>query len=123
VVSVLIVDDDVFLHKVLERILVVGGHTVLYHAYNGAKAFEIYSTSNPKPDIVLMDHRMPIMNGVTATKEILKADPCACIIFISADETVRNEALKSGALDFLTKPIRSAQLFAAIEKQEKVIFK
>jgi two-component system chemotaxis response regulator CheY len=121
-VSVLIVDDDVFLHKVLERILSVGGHEVNGHAYNGAEAVEIYSKADPRPEVVLMDHRMPVMNGVTATKEIMRIDSCACVVFISADETVRDEAFDSGALDFLTKPIRSAQLFAAIEKQKKVIF-
>jgi two-component system chemotaxis response regulator CheY len=121
-VSVLIVDDDMFLHKVIERLLSVGGYETAGHAYNGAEAVEFYSKANPRPDIVLMDHRMPIMNGVTAAKEIMRIDPSACIIFISADDTVRDEAFGSGALDFLVKPIRSAQLFGAIEKQKRVIF-
>jgi CheY-like chemotaxis protein len=114
--SVLIVDDDTFLHKVLERILAIGGHTVAGHAYDGAEAIELFSTANPKPDIILMDHRMPVMNGTSATREIIHIDSSSRILFISADETVRTEALESGALDFLTKPIRSAELFAAIDK-------
>jgi CheY-like chemotaxis protein len=116
VVSVLIVDDDVFLHKVLDRILKIGGHETAGHAYDGAEAIEVFTKLNPKPDIILMDHRMPVMNGVTATREILHIDSSVRILFISADETVLDEALESGALDFLTKPIRSAQLFEAIEK-------
>jgi len=114
--SILIVDDDAFLHKVLERILAINGHTVAGHAYDGAEAVEIFTAANPKPDIILMDHRMPVMNGTTATREIMHIDSSTRVLFISADETVKEEAIESGALDFLTKPIRSAELFAAIDK-------
>ncbi|MFQ5832075.1 MAG: response regulator [Candidatus Thorarchaeota archaeon] len=114
-VAVMIVDDDVFLHKVLERILSIGGHSVMEHAYNGAEAIEKYVALNPRPDIVLMDHRMPVMNGVTATRELKEIDSSAVVVFISADDTVRNEAMNAGALGFLTKPIRSTDLFAALE--------
>jgi two-component system chemotaxis response regulator CheY len=114
--SVFIVDDDKFLHKVLERILVIGGHQVVDHAYDGAEALEKFVKLNPKPDVILMDHRMPVMNGATATREILRLDSDTLIIFISADDTVKEEAMNSGARDFLTKPIRSSDLFAAIDK-------
>ena len=114
--SIFIVDDDVFLHKVLDRILSIGGHTVTSHAYDGAEAVAIFKELDTKPDIILMDHRMPVMNGVSSTKEILHIDPTIRILFISADETIRTEALECGALDFLTKPIRSVQLFEALDK-------
>jgi two-component system chemotaxis response regulator CheY len=114
--TVLIVDDDVYLHKVLDRILAIGGHTVVGHAYDGAEAVEMFVEANPKPDIILMDHRMPVMNGASATREIRHLDPNTRILFISADETVRNEAMDAGALGFLTKPIRSTELFAAIDR-------
>lgn len=114
--SVIIVDDDIFLHKVLERILVIGGHNVVGHAYDGAEAVVLLSELNPKPDIILMDYRMAVMNGTSSTREILHMNPSTRILFFSADETVRNEALEAGALAFLTKPIRSAELFAAIEQ-------
>ena len=113
--SVLIVDDDSFLHKVLERILTIGGHQVVGHADDGAEAIEVFVQLTPKPDIILMDHRMPVMNGTTATRELLHMDPSAKILFISADETVKSEAMDAGALGFLTKPIRSKDLFSAIE--------
>ena len=79
---VLIVDDDVFLHKVLNRILSIGGHTVIGHAYNGGEAIDIFNELNPKPDIILMDHRMPIMNGATATRMILHNNPTCFIFFL-----------------------------------------
>lgn len=113
--TILIVDDDSFLHKVLEKILTIAGHTVVGHAYDGAEAIERYIQLNPKPDIILMDHRMPVMNGATATRELRKLSPSVRILFVSADETVKDEAIEAGALGFLTKPIRSADLFAAIK--------
>jgi CheY-like chemotaxis protein len=114
--SVLIVDDDILLHKVLERILIMGGHSIAGHAYDGTEAVEIFKTSIPKPDVILMDYRMPIMNGTIATREIEQIEHHSCILFISADDRVRTEALESGAHGFLEKPIRSSDLFAAIEK-------
>ena len=114
--TIMIVDDDIFLHKVLTRILALGGHTVLEQAYNGAEAIQKYVAMNQKPDLILMDHRMPIMNGTTATRELLQHDPSIKVLFISADNTVEKEAIESGAIGFLTKPIRSAGLFSAIDK-------
>ncbi len=112
----MIVDDDKFLHKVLERILDIKGHNVVGHAYNGMEALEQIVKMHPKPDVILMDHRMPIMNGAVATKEMKRIDPSLNIIFISADESVYGEAIDSGALDFLTKPIRAEVLLQAFEK-------
>jgi two-component system chemotaxis response regulator CheY len=114
--TIMIVDDDAFLHKVIERILVLGGHSVSDHAYNGAEAIEKYVALNPRPNIVLMDHRMPVMNGVTATREIREMDSHAVVVFISADNSVEAEAIEAGAVGFLTKPIRSKDLFDAIGK-------
>ncbi len=113
---VFIVDDDRFIHKVLERILSFAGHTVVGHAYNGKEAVEQFLQIRPPPDIVLMDHRMPLMNGLDATREILQMNPSAAIIFVSADETVSEEATEAGAKCFLTKPIRSNTLFDVIRK-------
>jgi len=115
-VTVLIVDDDKFLHKVLEKIITIGGHQVVGHAFDGAEAIERFVQLNPKPDIILMDHRMPVMTGTTATRKILAMDQTAIIIFISADDSVYDEAIDAGAKGFLTKPIRSANLFDALKQ-------
>ncbi len=115
-IRVMIVDDDQLLHRVIERILTIGGYEVTLHAFNGAEAIERFAQANPKPDVILMDHRMPIMNGITATVQILAMDPDVKVVFISADESIKDDALKTGAVGFLTKPIRSKQLFEAINK-------
>jgi two-component system chemotaxis response regulator CheY len=114
--SVFIVDDDELIHKVLDRLLVAAGFRISAHAFNGAEAVEKFVRMNPKPDIILMDHRMPVTSGVDATREILRLAPSTRVLFVSADETVKGEALAAGAVDFLTKPIRSAVLFDMIKK-------
>ena len=111
--SVLIVEDDELIHKVLERILAIGGHKVIGHANNGKEAVEIYTISNPRPDIVLMDQRMPLMSGTEATERILALEPSAKVLFVSADERSEENAKAVGAIGFLTKPIRSQILYSA----------
>ncbi len=113
---VMIVDDDAFLHKVLDRILAIGGHRVVSHAANGEEAIEEFMKANPRPHIILMDHRMPVMNGIIATREIKRIDHDVKILFLSADDSVVDEAIDAGAIGFLTKPIRAADLFDSFEE-------
>lgn len=114
--SVMIVDDDVHLQKGLAMVLSIGGHTVVGQAHNGAEAVEMFVVMNPKPDVILMDYRMPVMNGASASKVILELDPNSKILFISSDYTIADEVIALGALEFLTKPIRSKELLDIIEK-------
>jgi two-component system chemotaxis response regulator CheY len=112
----MLVDDDKFMHRVFERILLMAGHEVVEHAYNGQEAIERFVCLNPRPDMILMDHRMPVKNGVLATRELLKISPNTKILFVSADESVREEAMAAGSVGFLSKPVRSKQLLTAIEE-------
>jgi two-component system chemotaxis response regulator CheY len=114
--NILIVEDDDLIHKVLERILTIGGHKVIGHAMNGIDAIEQYEKSNPRPDIILMDQRMPIMSGTEATEKILRIEPRAKVLFVSADERSKKKAESAGAVGFLTKPIRSQILYSAIQQ-------
>ncbi len=92
------------------------GHQIVGKAYNGEEFLDIYKNSQSQPDIVLMDHRMPAKDGLEATKEILSINPHCKIIFVSADYSVRDKALETGAVDFLEKPVDFLTLFRVIEK-------
>jgi two-component system chemotaxis response regulator CheY len=116
VASVLIVDDDITVNQILNRILSISGHIVVGQAYDGAEAIEILTGLNPMPDIILMDYRMPVMDGISATREILQKNPRSRIILVSADDSVRIDAFNAGALGFLTKPVRSQDLLRAIQE-------
>jgi len=87
-------------------------------ASDGDEAVQKYLALNKKPVIVIMDQRMPVKDGVTATQEILKHDPSAKILFGSADLKVKTDALRAGATDFLLKPFRMDVLLSAIEEIE-----
>ncbi|MDK2781791.1 MAG: two-component system, chemotaxis family, chemotaxis protein CheY, partial [Archaeoglobi archaeon] len=84
-------------------------------ATNGEEAVQLYKSH--KPDVVLMDIIMPVMNGVDATREIKKYDPDAKIIGVTAyARTHRNILLKAGALEIVEKPFRRRVLLETIEK-------
>jgi two-component system chemotaxis response regulator CheY len=114
--TIFIVDDEPMLHELYGEILVVGGHEIVANAYNGDEAVEIFKGMDDPPEIIIMDHRMPNKDGVETTKEILKINPNTKIIFASADAAVRNDALKSGARSFLSKPFAMTDLLAGIEE-------
>ncbi len=80
------------------------GFQVIGIAKNGQEAVEKFKSFSEKPDIILMDHRMPIKSGIDATKEIISFGKNPKIIFASADKTVREEALSIGAVAFIEKP-------------------
>ena len=114
--TIFIVDDEPMLHELYGAILETGGHEIVANAYNGDEAVEIFKGMDEPPEVVIMDHRMPNKDGVETTKEILKIDPNAKIIFASADTAVRNDALDSGACSFLSKPFAMSDLLAGIEE-------
>ena len=76
----------------------------------------MYKSFIEKPDIILMDHRMPIKNGIEVVKEILQIDSNSKIIFASADSTIKSEALSIGAVSFLEKPFSMNTLINEIKK-------
>lgn len=92
------------------------GHEIVAKAFNGEEALEIYKKFKNSPDIILMDHRMPFKDGLETTKEILSINPNCKIIFVSADYSVRDQAINVGAIDFLEKPLNFTSLLRIIEK-------
>lgn len=96
-------------------ILKTSGYNVVGKANNGDEAIKLYQINSDKLDIILMDHRMPIKNGIEATKEILKYNSKTKIIFTSADKSIKKQALSSGAISFLEKPFSFADLVKEIE--------
>ncbi len=115
--TVMIVDDELFIVELYRDILQLRGYKVIGTAFDGEEALRKYVNSSDKPDVVIMDHRMPVMNGVDATKEIIKLNPRQKVVFVSADILVEKEARDAGAVGFLSKPFRMDDL---IEKMERI---
>lgn len=112
------------LHEIYQDILDMKGHKIVGQAFNGRECIEMFkSLSNPGeyPDIVIMDHRMPIKHGLDATKELLQLNPELKIIFVSADKTIEEASLKAGAIGFVKKPFNIPAFFETIEKVLKTV--
>jgi len=114
-VSVLVVDDAVFMRTVLKKMLTEEGYEVVGEASNGNEA--ISKAGELLPDIVTLDITMPEMDGVTALPGILKASPNSRVIMCSAmgQQPMVVEAIKNGAKDFIVKPFQKARVLQAIE--------
>ncbi len=113
--SIMIVDDEEMLHDLYGRLLELKGYHVMASAYNGEEAVEMYRAMERRPDLVLMDHRMPVKNGLDAMREIVEMDAGAQVIFLTADAAVAESALAEGAADVLLKPFRMDVLHKTLE--------
>ena len=111
--TIMIVEDDPGVLKIVQIIL--GKRYNVVTATNGEEAISVYKTH--KPDLVLMDIIMPVMNEVEATKEILKIDPDAKIVGITAYAKRSGEdLLKAGAKEIIEKPFARKKLIEVVEK-------
>jgi two-component system response regulator AtoC len=112
---VLVVDDEADNRRILEYMLQRDGYTVLC-APSGRQALKIYAEH--QIDLALLDLSMPEMDGITLLKRLRQEDPNMQAIVVTAHGSVERavEAMKAGALDFLTKPVRSEVLLALVEK-------
>ena len=114
--TVLIVDDVAFMRKVLRGVLADTSFEIVGEATNGAEAIAKYAAL--KPDLVLMDIMMPDVSGIEAVKEIMAADPQACIVMCSAlgQQDMVMEAVRAGARDFVVKPINADNIRGALQR-------
>lgn len=101
--KILVVDDDFMVCNFLERFLSKKSYQVTT-ANSGPEAIEVIKKE--RPHLVLLDIKMPGMNGIEVLKEIKKIDPTLGVILISAvqDEEIAQEAMKLGADDYICKP-------------------
>ncbi len=113
---VLLVDDALFMRTTLRKILESAQYEVAGEADNGQAAVSSYQEL--KPDLVLMDITMPIMDGIEAAKAIRQADPSASIVMCTAlgQQNLVVEALKAGARDYIVKPFDAERVLEGVGK-------
>jgi DNA-binding NarL/FixJ family response regulator len=114
-IKILIADDQVLFREALSTLLSIHAEFIVVgEAGNGEDA--IHLAQRMAPDIILMDLRMPVMNGVTATRKIKEQYPGIKVIVLTTfddDDDVIN-ALRAGAVGYLMKDVSSEKLFEAI---------
>ncbi|MBN1389996.1 MAG: response regulator [Candidatus Thermoplasmatota archaeon] len=101
---IMVVEDEEELLSLYSEMMELFGHEIVAAATNGEEAIRAYDAMTEKPDLIILDHRMPVRNGLETAVEILKRDPHEKIVFVSADSTVKKAALEAGVIDFLEKP-------------------
>jgi len=102
--SILIVDDEPNIRRVLEAVFTKDGYQVRT-ADNGRKALDIIST-DPSLNVAICDLIMPDMNGVEVLKAAREISPGLSVVMITAHGTIKTavDAMKLGAFDYITKP-------------------
>jgi CheY-like chemotaxis protein/serine phosphatase RsbU (regulator of sigma subunit) len=114
--TILIAEDDesnvLLLRKALEKT-----NAEIIHAENGKQAIKLFRT-NPDIDIILMDIRMPVMDGIEATSQIKQIDPDIPIVVQTAFtmSSEKEKSFKAGCDDYISKPINIKELYATICK-------
>jgi two-component system, LytTR family, response regulator AlgR len=119
---VLIVDDEKLARDRLRELLSdIGGYTVIGEAMNGTEAVEKASELNP--DVLLMDIRMPGMDGLEAAMHLMGMEHPPSVIFTTAYDQHALDAFDVNAVDYLLKPIRKDRLANALTKARKLTMK
>jgi len=113
---IVIVEDEDCIRSLFREICEIGGHEVVHEAKNGKEAMEKLRSMKPPPDAVIVDHRMPLKDGLTVTQELKALNAGIDVIFASADAKIRAQAMQAGANSFITKPFRVNQLLRALKR-------
>jgi FixJ family two-component response regulator len=110
-----VVDDDHSVRESLARLIRSVGFGV--QLFGSAEEF-LSAGRDREPDCLILDIRMPGMNGLELQRELSVSDRDLPVIFITAhgsDEAVRARALKAGAVDYLLKPLKEDEVLQAID--------
>jgi NarL family two-component system response regulator LiaR len=115
-IRVLIVDDHLLFAEMLALALDLSGRfEVVGHALNGHDAIE--QAAWLRPDVVVMDVEMPVLDGLAATPRVLAAAPAAKVVIVSSSKSPddRRRAVEAGAVAFLGKEASTDKLARALE--------
>lgn len=122
-VRVLVVDDQQLMREGIASLLrIQDGIEIIGTAANGQEALE--QAVSTKPDVILMDVRMPVMDGVVATKQVRRQVPDCKILMLTTfdDEEYVIEALRVGASGYLLKDIPARDLAQAVQAVHRGIY-
>jgi two-component system chemotaxis response regulator CheY len=112
----LIVDDAMFMRKLIRGVAVEAGWEIAGEAGNGEEAIALYAQH--KPDLVTMDLVMPVMGGLEALRQIRALDPKAQVVVVTAldQKQALMESIRDGAIDFIVKPFERERVSNLLSK-------
>lgn len=114
--TILVVDDAMFMRKMLSDILSQAGYEVVGEAADGDDAYKKYKEL--KPNLVTMDITMPMTSGIEGAKKIMAEFPDANILMCSAmgQESMVIESVTTGAKGFIVKPFKADKVLDSVQK-------
>lgn len=112
--KIAIIDDDASERLVLKGLVEEAGFTVVAEGADGVEAVKVCEKS--LPDLVIMDVKMPLKDGIEATAELQRCCPTPVVLLTaSADAETIKRAAEAGVMAYLVKPVREEELAPAIE--------
>ena len=122
-INILIVDDQSLVREGIASLLAIQpGIKLLGTAENGQEAVQF--VQQEQPDVILMDIRMPVMDGIAAAETILKTNPTQIILMLTTleDDEYIVKSLKTGARGYLLKDMLAADLAQAVRSAYRGVF-
>jgi len=115
-IRVMVVDDHPMWRDAVERDLAAAGFDVVGVAANGTEALARFPAA--RPNVVVLDLQIPAPNGVEVTKEIVRQDPSARVLILSASGEQQDvlDAVKAGATGYLVKSASRDELLDAVRR-------
>ncbi len=112
----LVVDDALFMRRLIGGIAVEAGWEVVGEAGDGAEGVALYDRL--RPDLVTMDLVMPNMGGIEALQKIRELDPAARVVVITAVDQKQSlmDSIHHGAVDFIVKPFDRDRVVGLLDK-------
>jgi len=113
---VAIVDDEAQMIRAYEMLFRRHNIPVAFFALNGEEALEQFHIAVPRPKVVIVDYRLPGMDGLALMGKIRSVEPATQVIMISGDITVGPKCLESGAACFFKKPTGIREIIDMVQK-------
>lgn len=114
---ILVVDDDLDIRESMIEVLEEGGYSAC-GAGNGVEALAYLNGDSPRPDLIILDLMMPVMDGLQFREAQLKLERCAAIpvAVFTADWSARQRAPEWGAVGWIRKPLKLQTLLDFVER-------
>jgi two-component system, chemotaxis family, chemotaxis protein CheY len=112
----LVVDDALFMRKMICGVAAEAGWEVVGEAGDGAEAVALYDRL--RPDLVTLDLVMPVMGGLEALRQIRARDPRAQVVVVTAldQKQALMDSIRDGAIDFIVKPFERQRVLNLLAK-------